>query len=623
VGDLADIVASDVSLEDIRSELDRVLASAVFSNASRLSRFLRFVVEEWICGRADALKEYTIGLAVFDRGTSFDPRTDSVVRVEARRLRGKLAEYYRGPGAEDPVRIRLPKGRYVPSFEVWRKAAPEEKSGRGRPLSRGWLAAAAAVVAVLLAAALWPRGGAAPDGSTSIAVLPFVNMSAAEENEYFSSGLVDEITQTLSRIEGLRVAARTSAYQFENTNEDIREIARKLNVETLLEGSVRQMGDELRVTAQLINANDGFHIWAQTYDCDPDEAFQVQEQISRDIARALALQLRSPDNRPLAGRHSTNAQARAEYLKGRYFWNNRTAVDIRRAVLHFGSAIELDPGYALAHAALADAYAVMAFNDQAPLTDSVNQARTAALRALELDDGLAEAYATLAFIKFFHDWSAEEALDLYRQAIALNPNYSTAHQWYGLSLVSMGRFDEALESFTRAELLDPLSLIVSTDIAVAHYYRRDFEQSLDQLESTLAMGSGFFHAHLLQGANYVALGKRAVAIPALERAVELSQRDTDAVMRLAHAQAVFGPPGEEARLLAELIATAERRGRSAYQVASVYAGLGKVDEAMEWLGTALKRREANLTLLGVDPIFDGLREQPAFQELLGEISTVR
>lgn len=614
---------ADIPLEDIRAALERALASPEFTTATRLRRFLRFVVEESICGRAGQLKEYTIATAVFDRGDSFDPRTDSVVRVEARRLRAKLETYYESAGAGDTLRFKLPKGTYVPQFERAIPAmpppaeSPAESDTRGETRRPPWkLALLMGAAILLLAAGFWPRNHDPGRADASIAVLPFVNLSANVENEYFSDGLVDEITQTLSRINGLRVAARTSAFQFKGAGEDIREIARKLSVATVLEGSVREQGNQLRVTTQLISAADGFHIWSQTYDCSPTEAFEVQEQISRDIARALALKTNTHDNRPLANRHSANLEARSAYLRGRYHWNKRTAGENQTAVKYFEAAIAADPGYALAHAALADAFAVMAFNDQAPLAPSVASAREAATRALELDDGLAEAYAVLAFIKFCHDWDDTEAEALFRQAVSRSPNYSTARQWHGLYLTAMGRFEEALEEFRHAALLDPLSLIVSTDIAVGHYYRRDYSGAIEQLAATLAMDRDFFHARLLLGASHAALGNREKALEELRRAVDISGRDTDAVMRLAHAYAVYGEPKQAHALLTELIRTAERHGGSALQVASVYAGLGERDLALGWLAKALHNREANCRLLHIDPIFDGLRHDPSFEQLL-------
>jgi serine/threonine-protein kinase len=468
------------------------------------------------------------------------------------------------------------------------------------------------VVVIVLAVVLWPRGPSAPLYD-SIAVLPFVNLTPSPENEYFCDGLVDEITLTLSRIRGMRVAARTSAFQFREHDEDVREIGRQLNVSTVIEGSVRQMDSQLRVTAQLISTTDGFHLWAQTYDCDPAETFAVQEQISRDIARTLAIQWNG-DSR-LVRQHSADPAARAHYLRGRYFWNKRTAGDIRTAIGEFEEAIEIDPFYALAHAALADAHAVLAFNDQAPLAESVNQARSAALRALELDDNLAEAHAVLAWILVFHDWEWEEGERLFQHALDLNPNYSTGHQWYGLSLLPRRHFREALAQFRQAELLDPLSLIVSTDIGVTHYYSHQYRQALEQADAVLRMAPDFFLARLLRGAALVELDRTGEALPELEEAVKLSDRFTDAVMRLAHANAVAGRPDRARELLAELIETARSGDSSCYQVASVYAGLEDREAVWEWLGQAVDKHEAAVAFLDVDPIFDTLRDLPEFHDL--------
>lgn len=599
-------------LEEIRGELGRVLASRVFAHAPRSSRFLQFVVEEAICGRADQLKEYTIGTAVFDRPVSFDPRTDSVVRVEARRLRSRLDAYYTGEGASGTLRIVIPKGTYVPDFTGAHPVA--------RPNRMPFLVAGAAILTLAAFYAAQSARTASADRN-SIAVLPFTDLTSAPANPFFGDGLVDEITQTLGRVDGLRVAARTSAYKFKDRPGDVRDIGRQLNVSTLLEGSIREWNGRLRVTAQLVSASDGYHIWAQSYDCDPADTFAVQERISRDITRALALRLRSHSGEPLVERSSRIPEARAHYLRGRHFWNRRTTEAIRTAIAEFEKSIAADASFALAHAALADAHAVLAFNDQAPPRESIARATAAARRALELDSTLAEAKATLAWIRFFYDWDRPEGERLFREALAANPNYSTAHQWYGLSLIAMRRFDEALVHLRKAEVLDPLSPIVSTGIGVAHYYRRAYPQALEQAATVLAMESDFFLAHLLRGAALVALARKDEASQALTRAVDLSHRDTSAVMRLAHAHAVFGNRNQALALAAELEDTANRRAGSAYQVASIYAGLNDIPKTLQWLHRAVRNREANFALIDVDPLFDPLRTNPAFAELLQRVQT--
>ena len=609
--------SKSVPLEEIRAELERIRASQEFANANRASRFLQFVVEEAICGRADQLKEYTVGVEVFDRAGSFDPRSDSVVRVEARRLRAKLEKYYDGSGKQDPVRIELPKGTYAPSFHL--TSSEVDSSNKATP-SRGRIVLALVLVSLTVAATtaavLWFNGEGAGGATSSIAVLPFLNLSTNPANEVFSDGLVDEITQSLSRIEGLRVAARTSAFRFRGKNEDVRSIGRQLNVSTLLEGSVREMGARFRITAQLINADDGFHLWARSYECDRSETFTVQEQISRDIAKALAVRLVGHDARPLRPRHSENARAQELYLRGRHHWNKRTAKDLHTAAGLFEQAIEADPGFAMAYAALADTHTVMAFNDQAPVSASIPPAKEALSKALTIDDSLAEAYATLAWIRFFHDWQWEESESLFQRSIELNPNYSTGRQWYALSLTARGRFDEARREFQQARLLDPLSPIISTDIGVSHYFEGNYQEAIRYAEMTLDHDPDFFYGHSLKGSSLVCMGKAEEAVELLEKSVALSNRDNDTVMRLAHACTRAGKPGLARQMLEELKSAAHGRGCACLQVAAVHAALDEQSQAMEWLQSAIGNRQAGVAMLYVDPVFLDLRELAGFPKLM-------
>jgi TolB-like protein/DNA-binding winged helix-turn-helix (wHTH) protein len=315
----------------------------------------------------------------------------------------------------------------------------------------------------------FPDRGRVDHPVDSLVVLPFMNLSATPDSEYFSDGLTEEITNVLAHIDGLRVVARTTAFQFKGKAQDVRQIARQLHVDAVLEGSVRREKNRLRVTAQLNNAEGGYHIWSQTYDRDEGDVFKIQEDISRQIAHAV----RPNGNSPLAiaaGRR--NLEAYNLYLKGRYYWNKRTIESLKTAVGYFQDAIAKDPGYALAWSGLADCYVL--FNELAagPSKDSFPKARTAAQKALALDPTLGEAQATLAYIEFEYDWDWAAAERDFRKALQLNPGYPTAHQWFGQYLAAMGRFDEAVAELKRAQELDPVSVSIQTNVGRVFRYAR-------------------------------------------------------------------------------------------------------------------------------------------------------
>ncbi|HLW78666.1 MAG TPA: hypothetical protein VKU44_03615, partial [Terriglobia bacterium] len=389
-------------------------------------------VKTVLAGDAERIKEYLVGVEVFGRDGSYDPRIDPVVRVEAGRLRTRLAEYYRTEGQDDPVRIDLPKGTYVPDFRT-REQPPAagvltdesalpagESAGElasERPLqpfwgfsARAWALLAGGLLVVLVlgtwAAIRRNPPHAAP---TSIAVLPFLNLSAAPENEYLSDGLSEELTTSLAELKGLRVVARTSAFEFRGKGEDVRKIGEQLNVGAVLEGSVSKQGDRLRVTAQLISAADGYHLWSGGYDGQESDLFAIQENIVRETARALRMSIPPGPERALPSRRTENPEAHDLYLQGRYFLGKGDRESVERSVPLFESAIRKDPGFAWAHSGLADAYSILAAHNYMMPAEAVPRATAAARRALELDPASAEAHTSLALVKVLGwDWRGEE-----------------------------------------------------------------------------------------------------------------------------------------------------------------------------------------------------------------------
>jgi adenylate cyclase len=352
--------ATSVPPEQVRAQLERILVSSSFTAGKSASRFLRYVVEETLAGRGDQIKEYVVGAAVFDRGADYDPRTDAVVRVEATRLRAKLRDYYRSDGTTDPVSIELPKGSYVPVFDSLQATAPLKPPFRYPP--RSAIALALGIVLLTGIALHWVLGGSGSDATgnlhAAVAVLPFKNLSGDPSSEYFSDGLAEELIGALIRIEGLRVPARTSSFAFKGTQHDIREIGQKLGVSSVLEGSTQIIGNRVRVTARLIQVKDGYLVWSQDYERPLRDVFAIQADISRSIVNALRIQLSGPAARALVRPKPNSLEAYSLYLKGRFHSHARAGgwEQDRTAAEYFEQAIQKDPGYVNAYAALASWY---------------------------------------------------------------------------------------------------------------------------------------------------------------------------------------------------------------------------------------------------------------------------
>jgi TolB-like protein/DNA-binding winged helix-turn-helix (wHTH) protein/Flp pilus assembly protein TadD len=449
----------------------------------------------------------------------------------------------------------------------------------------------------------------------SLVVLPFVNLSANPDNEYFSDGLTEEITNVLAHINGLRVVARTTAFQFKGKAQDVRAIARQLHVNAVLEGSVRREQNRLRVTAQLNDAQGGYHIWSQTYDRDEGGVFEIQEDISRQIARAV----RPNGSSPRAVPGSRNLEAYNFYLKGRYYWNKRTGENLKTAIGYFQNAIAKDPGFALAWSGLADCHVLT--SDYTPPTapkESYPKARAAAQKALALDRTLAEAYTTLAYVKLQYDWDWAGAESDFRKALQLNPGYATAHQWYGQYLSAMGRSDEALAELKRAQELDPVSLIIQANIGRVYLFSRRYDQAIEQLRAALTMDPSFAVAHAFTGLAYTAKSMYSEAIGEYQTSLKLTMPHSNpyVISFLGYAYALCGKRAEAQEMLHELAELSKRGYLPAGTMATVYIGLGDKDRAFHWLTKSVEQRGVDVSPLKVDPLFDPLRSDPRFAALL-------
>lgn len=488
-------------------------------------------------------------------------------------------------------------------------------------ISRRTLIVGTVLALTILATLMLVRGrGAASPNVRSLAVLPFSNVSADAGNEYFSDGMTEELIATLGRVEGLEVASRTSAFAYKNRNLDVREIGKQLGVDAVVEGSVRRDGRSLRITTQLVDARSGRQLWSEAYDREAGDLFAVQEEIARSIVMRLATSLRG-QQAPVQMGGARNLEAYDLYLRGRYAWHQRTRAGLRQAIDYFTRSIELDPTYARAHAGLGDAYAVSAFYDYLPPREAYPKADSSAVRALQLDPGLAAAHATRGYVLTYYHLDWQRAEQEFRRAIALDPSYSTAHQWYGNLLTVSGRFADAERQFRLAQETDPLSLIASAAHGWSLYYAGRHEAALEQVRMTLALNERYGLAHLWGGWALEALGRDAEAVDWLRRA-DLHSGGSDLTrLALAHALAASATGSDSARaILGAMQARVDRREYvPAYEIGKVHLALGDRAQALRWLERAVADKSHSRAFLRVDPQLAPLRGDPRFQRLVESV----
>lgn len=575
--------------EEIRIQLAKLLASPQFSRSARMSRFLRFTVEQALAGAGDQVKEYLVGTEVFDRAPDYDPRVDPIVRVEARRLRAKLTAYYKSIGKPDPVYIELPKGAYTPIFRL----------GGASPL---------------------PRAQAQETERTSIAVLPFANFSPQADDDYFSDGLTEELLVLLTRVGRLRVLAWNSVSKFRGREQDLGLIREELHADVILRGSVRRgsvggSGARVRVTAQLIDTETGAYLWSESFDRQLHDVVSIQEEIAGAIVHTLRLALRPP-REALPPARRVNVECYNLCLQARFHARTRTADGLRRSLDSYTRAIEADPESAKAHAGVADSYSLLADYGVIHPREAMPRAEQAAQCALRLDPDSAEAATALAFIRSVFDWKWEEGEMLYRRAIALNPSFSQARHWFAVDFLALfGRFDEAEPQIQRARDLDPLSLVTHEGSPYLMLLKRDYEACLAELRQLLAMDANFYKAHSNIGRALTLTGKYREAIEWFEKARRLSSAP-HVIAGLGQALALAGRRDEAQRCLDELHELSRTQYVPSSSFAIVHLGFGELSCALDWLETAFQNRELPLSLIGIHPVYDPLRGEARFQALL-------
>jgi TolB-like protein/Tfp pilus assembly protein PilF len=468
------------------------------------------------------------------------------------------------------------------------------------------------------------RASATAVSDKSIAVLPFANLSRDPDNAYFAAGIQDEIITRLSKIGDLKVISCTSTQRFKSAPDDIPAIAAQLRVANVLEGSVQRTPDKVRVNVQLIKAATDDHLWADTFDRQLTDIFGVESEIAKTIAETLRAKLSGSEQNAIAARPTENTDAYQLYLRGRFFWNKRTGQNLNKAADYFNQAIAADPNYALAYVGLADSYVLMPLYGAGTPQDCYPKAKAAAEKALQLDDTLAEAHTSLAQIFCYYDLDFVRAAREYQRAIELNPNYPTAHQWYGSSaLTALGRFDEAIAEVKRAIALDPLSLVINADLGNSYYRARRYDEAIKQLRKTVDLDPGFYYAHWNLGSALAANGDLAGAIEEYEKARSLND-DPSMLGLLGNAYAAAGRKSEAIKIRDELEAISKQRYVSDYSFAIVNLGLGYRDEALRRLQRSYQDRAGDsLRFIRVDPLLDPLRRDPRFEALSEKIIPAR
>jgi len=574
--------------------------------------------------RVDARSDlYAAGLVLWEMATGKAPA------VAGQGLAGKASPEL-GRIVEKCVEEE-PENRYQSAKElavdIRRLAAPTvvpvaQPSGPRRWATPWRFAAVTAVLAVLLVGLVVGTNvgglrerlfGAGAPKIDSLAVLPLKNLMGDPEQEYFVEGMHEALTAELSKISALKVISRTSTMRYKDTDKAMPQIARELGVEGLIEGSVLREGDQVRITVQLIHGPSDRHLWAQSFDRELRGILALHSDVARTIAGEIQVKLTGPEQARLAQARPVNPEAHDAYLRGRYYWNKRTEEGVLKALEYFQQSIERDPGYGLAYAGLADTYIVLSEYASLRPRDGVARAKAAAVKALEIDGGLAEAHTSLAMVVFQQEWDWSRAEREFQQALALNPSYATAHHWYALLLAALGRTEEARREIRAAQSLDPLSLIINANVGYMLFLSREYDLALEQYRKTLELDPTFPVARWYSARAYVKMGRFEEAIQELQTA-ERPMRILEPW--LAYAYAVAAQRDQARATLARVVGRSEKVYVCPVYVALAYAALGEKDTAFVWLEMAYNERDVHLLIDMLGPDFDILRDDPRFQNLL-------
>jgi TolB-like protein/DNA-binding winged helix-turn-helix (wHTH) protein/Flp pilus assembly protein TadD len=507
---------------------------------------------------------------------------------------------------------------------------PIENTGHEKPAPAArkrllvLLAGLVLVAALLTAAAVWlhdwppvQRPASVAGGFHSIAVLPFVNLAQNSDQDYIVDGMTDQLITDLASSTPLRVISRSSMMHYKGMQVSMREIAQALNVDAVLEGSFLHTGKEVRITANLIDIRNDRHLWAQVYEESGSDLLTMQEQVTNDIVREVALALGSDVS--TSRLRPVNVTARDAYLRGRFLWNKRTLDSMEKSIEYYQKAIKADPDYAEAYAAMGDAYVLLSsYGGEGP-SAALAKAEEAAQHALRLGGGLAEAHTVLGAVRTDQDWDWPAAEAEYRQALKLNPSYPTARHWYSLHLSRLGRTQEAEAEIQRARALDPLSLIIGTDAAETSYWARKPAEARKRIDEVLSRNPDFAEAHLVSGKIYEQQGQYEQALHEFKSALLLFGGGTNVEALQGHALALAGASGPAMEIARHLETASPHNYVSGVDVAAIYCALRQPDVAMRWLNRAYVHRDKGVDILGIDPLFDGCRSDTRFQELMATL----
>ncbi len=454
----------------------------------------------------------------------------------------------------------------------------------------------------------------------SIAVLPFENLSRDPDNAYFAEGIQDEILTRLAKVADLKVISHTSTQRYKSSPDNLPQIAKELGVANILEGSVQKSQDQVRVNVQLINAATDAHLWADSFDRKLIDIFAVESEIAAKVADILKAKLTGAEQHAISMQPTRNTEAYQLYLKGRYFWNKRTGPDLQKAIDYFKQAIEKDPGYALAYVGLGDSYILLSGFGAARPQDSFPLAEAAAKKALEIDDNVAEAHTTLGFSLCVHHLDFAGSIREFERAIALNPNYATAHHWFGDGpLLAVGQFDRAIAEGKRALELDPLSVIITADLGADFLVARRYDEAIEQFHKAIDLDPRFYYAHWNLAQALEMKGDLRAALTEYKKAVELDD-DPFVLALLGQAYAKLGQRDEALKILAQLPQIAAHRYVPSYSYALLHMALGEKGKAVEWLERSYQEGAGlDVIFLKVDPMLDPLQKEPRFQALVAKV----
>lgn len=619
----------------MRAALDRILVSPRFAGAEKLSRFLTFIVEKTLAGADSEIKEYLIALEVYQRPESYNPRIDSIVRVEASRLRTRLGEYYAAEGKDEVLRIGLSKGRYVPDFEIRQIVPPAPEPASPAPpqkTSRRWLViagAAAAVLAVFLSWYFWRPGKPGADLTRTIAVLPFEDFSADAANGRFANGLAEEIAERLGRSGNLRVASRTSSFQFRGKSDNIRAIGQQLGVGSVLEGSVRREGQRLRITAQLASTTDGFQLWSATYDRAAGDPLALQDEVARIIESAVRNRLAED----AAKTGDDDAAAEAQRLS-REGWERLTQgtmdsmlnsvkspgvpgglfAQVTESIRLFERAVASDPKCASAYAGLAAAWLGAAEFDE----HALQHVRPAAERALALDEQSPQAHMALGYLEFFHEWDFQAARKEFLRALESRPRDAVATRLYADAAMLTGDMELPLARLRAFAATDKDALAIHAEIGILLYHLRRFDELAAYSAGVQRDHPDFPLGYWLRGLAEEQLGHLQQAEAQFRKCVKLSPGDLRGSLALVHVLARTGRANEAHHLVDEIEYGLNGTARP-YGAALVAAGQGDHAGTLDQLERAFQQHYSGLAFMKVDPRFDAVRSDARFTAILRKL----